>query len=68
MKYLEVAHPPGESEQWKAPPLDTSIFYIDREHEASFKVKIPTQLLDELADQAEEHACKANNIKTNTKR
>ena len=42
MKYSEVAHPPGESEQWKAPPLGTSIFYIDREHEASLKVKIPT--------------------------
>jgi len=50
MKYSEVAYPPGESEQWKAPALDTSIFYIDREHEATLKTKIPTQLLDELAD------------------
>ena len=67
MKYSEVAHTPSEGEQWKVPPLDTFIFYIDREYEASLKVKIPTQLLDELADQAEEHVCKANNDKTNTK-
>src|SRR5205085_2314131 len=44
-----------------------SIFYIDREHKATLKTKIPTQLLDELADQAEENVCKANNIKTNVK-
>ena len=67
MKYSEVAYPPSESEQWKALPLDTSIFCIDREYEATLKTKIPTQLLDELADQAEENACKANNIKTNIK-
>ena len=68
MKYSEVAYPSDENEQQKFPPLDTSIFHINREHKATLKTKIPTQLLDELADQAEEYVYKANNIKTNTKR
>ena len=47
--------------------MDVSIFHIGREYEATLKTKIPTQLLDELAEQAEEYICKANNVKTNTK-
>src|SRR5437868_5594750 len=45
IKYSEVAYPLSESKQWKAPLLNTSIFDINREHKATLKVKIPTQLL-----------------------
>ena len=67
LKYSEAAYPLNESEQWKLPPMDVSIFHTGREYEATLKTKIPTQLLDKLAEQAEEYICKANNVKTNTK-
>ena len=51
----------------ETPPIDTAIFHIDEKHEASLKNKIPTQVLDELANQAEKYACEANKVKPNIK-
>jgi hypothetical protein len=57
-----------DNEKWTEPNFDFSIFHIDAEHEATFKTKIPTQLLDNLADTAEDNFCKLNLTKTNPKR
>ena len=42
IKYSKAVYPPGEDEQWKSPTLDSSVFYINREHVATLKIKIPT--------------------------
>jgi hypothetical protein len=59
--------PKTESEIWKQPNIDASIFYINAKHEATFKEKISTQLLDDLATKAEEFICANNQTKTNSK-
>jgi hypothetical protein len=60
--------PKTENETWKQPKIDSSIFYINGQHEATFKKRIPTQLLDDLATRAEESTCALNKVDTNSKR
>jgi hypothetical protein len=61
-------YPKKENETWKSPNIDATIFHIDEKYEASFKNPVPTKVLDELANQAEELTCKLNSTVTNTKR
>ena len=61
-------YPKKESEILQEPQLDSSIFFIDAKHEATLKTTIPTKLLEDLAKQAEEVACKLNNITSSQNR
>jgi len=63
-----IDFPKQENEIWQQPKLDSSLFYKNSKHEASFDKQIPTTLLDKLASDAENSACKANNVSTNSKR
>ena len=60
LKQSYTTFPKKDSEIWKLPTFDSSMFKIDRKHEASFSNPIPLKLIDELADQAEEFICKEN--------
>src|SRR5205823_9874016 len=51
----------------KVPTIDPSTFQIDGKNEASFSKPIPTKLLDELTDQAEDFICKQNKVQSNQK-
>lgn len=61
-------YPKKETEILQEPHLDSSIFFIDAKHEATLKTTIPTKLLEDLAKQAEEAACKLNNITSSPNR
>ena len=61
-------YPKKKSEILQEPQLDSSIFFIDAKHEATLKTTIPTKLLEDLAKQAEEVACKLNNITSSQNR
>ena len=61
-------YPKKESETLQEPHLDPSVFFIDAKHEATLKTTIPTKLLEDLAKQAEEAACKLNSITSSPNR
>ena len=43
-----------DSEIWKLPTLDFSVFEIEKKHKADFSKPIPLKLINKLADQAED--------------
>jgi hypothetical protein len=55
-------------ETWQTPDLSTDIFDKNKPNEALFTRKIPTEIFDCLADQAENYACQQNSVRTNSKR
>ena len=57
-----------ESKIWKEPSLKIEIFKLKQEHEASFFKLVPTQLLDQLTNEAEKEVCELNKVETNAKR
>ena len=65
--YSYELFPKKESKIWKEPFLKLDLFEHEQEHEATFSKPIPTQLLDQLANEAKQEACKLNNIKINIK-
>ena len=60
LKQSYTTFPKKDSEIWKLPTLDFSVFEIEGKHEADFSKPIPLKLIDELADQAEDFICKQN--------
>ena len=55
-------------EIWKEPSLKTEQFELEEKYEAIFSKPILTQLLDQLANEAEKEACEFNKVETNSKR
>ena len=58
-------YPMKEVETLHEPKLDSSIFYINGRYEATLKQTIPTKVFGNLAKEAEEKACKLNDITSN---
>jgi hypothetical protein len=68
LEYSYQLFPKKENETWKQPILKDNLFNKEQKYEATFEKAIPTQLLDQLADQAEKDTCSQNKVITNAKR
>ncbi|CAG8760635.1 618_t:CDS:1, partial [Cetraspora pellucida] len=56
-----INFPKQKNEIWQKPKLDPSLFYKNSKYEAFFNKQTSTTLLDKLATEAKDSACKANN-------
>ena len=69
-RYIDYSYelfPKKECEIWKEPSLKTEQFELEEKYEAIFSKPILTQLLDQLASEAEKKACELNKVETNAK-